>query len=356
MNNQKILFLLVILGAVLLSACTGSALTASSWPGITATEDTVYVAYGPHVYALDAESGSQRWQFPAEADNSISFYSAPALGVDREQLIVGGYDNVLYSLDPNGALEPVWTYEGAANRYIGSAFTTGSGVYAPNANGRLYAFDYQGNDLWGEPYSADDPIWSSPVADDKNIYVSALDHHLHAVDASTGREVWAQDLETVSVSTPALYEGVLYASTFGNKVFAVDADRGNVLWTFETEDWAWSSPTVADGIVYVGDVSGKFYAVDAGSGKLLWDFAADGGIFGGALVVDDIVYFGTENGFVYALTSDGEREWFHKLTGKVYSAPVTNGEYLYIASIEGDALVTALEFNGTARWPFAPEN
>lgn len=344
------------MGALFLSACTGSALTASSWPGVTATEDTVYIAYGPHVYALDATTGSQRWQYPAEADTSISFYSAPALGIDNNQLIVGGYDNVLYSLDPENPTVPLWTFEGASSRYIGGVLTTDQGIFAPNTDGNLYAFDYSGNDLWPEAYSADEPIWSGPVIDETAIFISALDHHLHAIDIRSGTEIWSQDLETVSVSSPAYLDGVVYASTFGNKIFAIDAARGNVLWSFETDDWAWGSPTAADGVVYFGDVSGKFYAVDAGSGSRLWDFAADGGIFGSAMVLDGVIYFGTENGKVYALNSDGGTEWFYSLAGKIYSAPVTNGEYLFISSIEGDVLVTALDFNGTARWPFTPEN
>lgn len=358
MKNIRYLILTLVLSAIFLSACTGdsSRLTASNWPGLTATEDTVYVAYGPHVYALNAQNGSQRWKYPAEPDNKVAYYASPELADDGTQLILAAYDNALYSLNPETGLPSGWSFNGATNRYIGDPVATDTGIYAPNSDGHLYALDFSGSPLWDEAYSTFEPIWAGPVTDSDTVYVAALDHQIHALDLQTGAVRWTQDLETAITGTPALTDGILVAGTFGSKVFALDAESGKIRWTFETEDWVWATPAISDGTVFIGDVSGTFYAIEAASGNLIWSFAAEGGIYGGALVKDGKVYFGTEGGKFYALTTDGQSDWFYSLTGKIYGAPAFNGEYLFVATIEGDALVTALDLNGVARWPFSPEN
>lgn len=358
MKNYRILLFTLVLSAVFLSACSGGSgrLTASSWPGLIATEDTVYVASGPHIYSLNAQDGSQRWMFPAELDNKISFFAAPALADNGEQLVLGGYDNVLYSLNPENGLPSGWSFSGATSRYIADLVVTENGIFAPNSDGHLYALNFSGQPLWNEAYDTVEPIWAGPVTDGSTLYVAALDHQIHALDLATGALRWTQDLETAVAGTPALFDGTLIAGTFGSKVFALNTDGGQIRWTYETKDWVWASPAISDGVVYIGDVSGTFYALDAATGDLLWTFAAEGAIYGGALVADGKVYFGTESGKFYALSTDGQSDWFFSLTGKIYGKPAFNGEYLFVATIDGDTLVTALDLNGVARWPFSPEN
>ena len=91
----------VIIMAVLtisLSACAGGRMMASGWPGIAADEETAFIAFNQHIYAVNLTNGLEQWRYPAEADNDITFYAAPAITEDG-QVIAGGYDNILYSLN-----------------------------------------------------------------------------------------------------------------------------------------------------------------------------------------------------------------------------------------------------------------
>lgn len=84
----------------MLSACAGAANTATSWPGLTVDDQFAYVAYNTQVYAVDLSNGKEVWRFPDEPDNSVTFFADPEL-TDDGQLIVGGYDFNLYSLEPD---------------------------------------------------------------------------------------------------------------------------------------------------------------------------------------------------------------------------------------------------------------
>jgi outer membrane protein assembly factor BamB len=145
-KSTIILFALLVI-SLFLSACAGGGTTvATSWPGLTTNGDTAYLAYNQHVYAINVANGTEKWRFPLEANNKVSFYTTPVMTPDG-QLIVGGYDNVLYSLDPQTGKEN-WAFRGARNRYIGNPLVNDAGIFAPTADENLYALDFQGNQRW----------------------------------------------------------------------------------------------------------------------------------------------------------------------------------------------------------------
>ena len=121
-KNSLLRILLLSFAAFILTAC-GGAFANTSWPGLTADADTVYVAFNQQVYALQASNGTENWRFPAETDNAQNFYAAPTLTEDGI-LVAGTYNNLLYGIDPsNGGQE--WLFEEASKSYIGSSAAFG---------------------------------------------------------------------------------------------------------------------------------------------------------------------------------------------------------------------------------------
>lgn len=361
---KLILFGLLAL-SILLTGC-GVLIEPSSWPGISAYEDTVYVAYGGQVYALQLNSGNNLWRFPDEADSNIYFYAAPVLTSDG-QLIVGSYSrggtnsNNLYSLDSkNGNQE--WIFDEANNRYIGSPFANEEAIFAPNANNQLYKLDLDGNLISGWSFEANDPLWAQPVSNGDILFLASMDHHVYAFNSESGRLQWPPlDLGSAIASPPTLGEnGTLYVGTFGSQIVAIDSRNGKIIWKLDTEDWVWSSPTEADGKLYVGDQSSTFLIIDASSGIELWRMTADGAIIGSPLIVGENIYFATESGSVYMLEADGENDWDFKiikqLEGRILGPLVLAGEFILIGVVDADAILVAIDYNGNQEWVFSPEN
>ncbi len=355
MKRKLIALLILVSSAFFVSACAGGRLAATSWPGITYANETVFVSFGPYVYALQASNGSLEWRFPAEQERNVSFFAPPALTRDG-QLIVGGYDNVLYSINPDTGQPNAWKFTEAKNRYIAGPLTTENSIFAPSADGNLYALDLQGNPLW-PPFETEEPIWATPSLDGQTIYLASLDHNLYAIEAQSGRKIWNQDLGGAVVSAPTVgADGVIYVGTFANNVQARDAQNGTLRWTFDTSDWVWSSPTLAGDTLYFGDISGTFYAVDAATGNEKWQFTADTGIFGSPLLSGDTIYLATEGGTLYALTTDGEQLWTRQFEGKIYTGPVAAQDLILLSTIEAENLILAVDGDGNTQWSFAPDN
>lgn len=357
-----ILLPLLIL-SLTLSACTGGAATiASSWPGLTIDGETAYVAYNQHVYAINTASGKEIWRFPQETNNKISFYAAPVL-TSSGQLIVGGYDHVLYSLDPATGKEN-WTFTGAKNRFIGSPLVNDAGIFAPTADDHLYALDFQGKQQWA--FQTSGAQWSQPTSnpDCKCIYLASMDHHIYAINATSGTQEWAtEDLGGSMAGTPAYGpDGTLYIGTFKNEMVAVNTTNGQVRWHVPTDKWAIGGPTLKDNILYFGDVSGAFYAMDATNGQVKWKIKPDGPITQSPLLTDELIYFTTQAGSLYGVSYSGEIRITKPVTclpnkacGKLHTAPALAGDKILVAPTGMQEILFAVNTNGDPVWTFTPE-
>jgi len=358
------LFLLSLTFALLaltLSACAGNAGVASSWPGFTVDEaaETVYLASGPRVYAVNLTNGAERWRFPAEADNKISFYAPPVLAPDG-QLLAGAYNNKLYSLNAANGAETgkSWPFT-ASNRFIDSPLATDTGIFAPSADNNLYALSLDGVQKW--KFTAEEPLWSTPSHNAETLFLSSMDHRVYAIEGGSGNLIWkTEELGGAIVDTPAVGDGVLYVGAFNREVIKLDASNGSVLKRYATEGWVWASPLILDDRIYVGDLNGFLYALDLDLNEI-WkvnpDTEAKRAITDQPLIVENTVYYSSESGNLFAIDlATGATQWGKKpIDGKLYSSPVlVNEDTLLIAPLGADAPLVALDLNGNIKWSFVP--
>jgi len=351
---MKTKFLYLVLGmlilAFMLSGC-GTVMTPTSWAGITADGDTAYVASATHVYAVQVSNGVERWRFPEKPDAKKTFFAAPTLTPDG-QLIVGGYDRILYSLSPsNGSVN--WTFEESKDHFIGSAVVGNDMIFAPSADFNLYALNMKGELQWS--FTAKQALWAKPVVDGKRVYVGSLDHNVYALDMKTGKLVWSSKLDGAILGSLTLgTDGILYAGTLGKSVFALDSSTGITRWQHSLSSWIWSGPVLGNGNIYIGDQVGMVASITSNSGQENWSIQPDGPVLGSPLVLPNMIIFGTESGSLVSVDSMGNTIWTKLFTGKLYSTPVLAGDLILVAPVEGDGTLIALDQNGTQRWVYTP--
>jgi outer membrane protein assembly factor BamB len=335
MKNKLIFAILALVALSLgLSACAGGRMPASGWPGISADDETAYVSFNQHVYAINLTNGMEKWRFPIEPENTVTFYAAPTL-TDNEQVIVGGYNNILYSLNAQSGQE-IWTIKESTDRFVGSALVAGEMIFAPSSDNHLYALDLNGHSAWAQPFSAENSNWSKPAADSncECVYLASMDHSVYAINPANGQQIWRSELlGGATVSTPAVSDdGEIYIGTFKKELVALDASNGKILWRFQTEGWVWASPVLLGDVIYFGDIAGNFYAVDRKAGTELWSIKSNGDIVGEPLVTEDGIYFTTEAGSLYALTIEGGTRWTKDFEATLHSGPIAAGDLILKAA------------------------
>ncbi len=354
--NRLVVILALALMASLLSACGGTP-AAATWSGLAADQNAAYLANGAVVYAIRLKDGEEIWRFPEKPSSKLLFYSSPVFTSDG-QLLFGssGSDHTLFRVDPETGKE-IWSFSDAKDHWVASPLVDGEMVYAPNADGTLYVFDMskEGNDKLAWKVELGGQLWAKPVTDGKRVYVTSLDHHLHAVDLETHDVLWAIELGGAIAGTPALAQERLFIGSFGASLGAINTADGSTTWSAPTESWVWGGPTLESDVLYFGDLDGNFYAVNAQDGKIINSFRPDGPITATPLALNGQVIFVTESGTVYSVKAGKDPQSMEKLDGKLYTAPVAAGDLILVAPFQGEFLLVALDLDGKQVWAFTPQ-
>jgi outer membrane protein assembly factor BamB len=345
----KLIFGITII-AGLLSACTGG-LAGSSWPGLSASEDTIFVSGGTGVFAVRTTDGAMLWRYPEKPENTRSFYAAPE--VLDDQVIVGDYLGVIHSLDPKTAMQK-WMYSDQKGKIIGKVHSTDDAFYVPSADHSLYALNTNGNFLW--KFTTDHSLWASPISNGDKIYFSSMDHYLYAVKSSDGSEAWRADLGGAAVASPALdQDGTLYIGTLANEIIALDSESGTIQWRKPVTAALWSRVVAVDGALYFGDLEGNLYSLDANDGLPKWNLeSVCGAVIGSPALTPEGLIYGCEDGQLVSVGFDGQRKWSLQFNGKLYTTPVVTSDRIIVAITQGDELLKAVDFQGKILWSFMP--
>jgi len=352
MKKNKILVLAIILGLTLiLSACApGPRVTGT--PGISVSDDMVFVSYANLVYSLDINSGDVEWTYPSEPSAQVVFYAPPL--VTESFVYVGDLANQFHKLNKETGTA-LWTYSGAEGFFIGKAAEKDGIVYAPSNDGKLYALDENGELLWA--FKTGHYIWAQPIIYDDTIYVGSMDHFVYAI-SKDGEERWSVEMKGAVPSSPEISEdgSSLFVTSLGNEMVALNTSDGSVQWTFESNESIWGDAILVNGALYLADSDGNIHAIDSANGEERWQKKVSSSVIGGLTELSDGFVLATKEGLLKAYDFNGESLWEATLVGETYQAPVTNGQILVAGTIEGENLVYGFDLNGVQLWSTTPEN
>ena len=363
----QLIIAILIIG--FLTGCT-TAGAASSWPAYTTSGETGYYAYGAQIYALENKNGNLLWKFPQEADNARQYYAAPA--VDEELVVAGDYNNTLTALDA-GTGSKKWDFISAKDRYIGPALLTEKAIYAPNADHYLYAIDRTGSLLW--KFKAAGPNWTKPVTDGNLIIFASMDHHVYAfqpeyalgslsMDDDGSRTLvtspeWTADLSVAIVADPLIQDGKVYVGTINGDLVCLDAENGKTIWTFNDNGNAgsiWGSPVIFEDNLFFADTNGQVYAVSPDTGKPTWlkPFSAGSSVVASGVPTESGVAYTTTEGRVFIIDASQNLSPVTALETPLYSTPAYVNGFLILAPTSKDKLFTAIDLSGKEVWGFIP--
>lgn len=375
---QPVIFLLIVT-SIVLAAC-GARVSNESWPGLSTSDETVFVAYGPGVLAVDIGEERQLWQFPEETNPGLQFYAPPF--VAEEQIVIGDFGAsgglfspgptvTVYALENNGSdgsLPSVrWSRDDVADdRIIAAPLQADGKIFVGTSNNKMLALDAENGDLlWA--FQTGHSVWAQASYAGEVLFVASLDNSVYALNAENGELLWQTELSGSIAGRPVLVDDLLYVSSFDRAVHALDSGSGEEVWLAEAEDWVWGAPAVNEGAVFFGDIAGNIYAVNAANGEEIWTREASGAIQTAPLYADGIVFVvsgeveGEEEergGQVLALDAEsGERVWDEDTPAPVFSTPVRVGNNVVVAVQNQEGILQLLVYDmesGDQVWDYTP--
>ena len=205
-------------------------------------------------------------------------------------------------------------------------------------------------------------VTGTPLVADGVVYVGDWTGHVRALDAATGEERWATDVESHYIGgSVALDDDRVFVGTFDARVVALDRETGEELWTTPVGDHEqaaiFGSPLSVDGMVITGVASfelmtgnpaptfrGHVVALDAETGEEVWRYWTVGedevdvaGVSVWATVAVD-----TDRGEVYVPTGNGYGPQPSTRSDAVVALDLETGEELWVTQFTvGDVWTVA---------------
>ncbi|NMB75290.1 MAG: PQQ-binding-like beta-propeller repeat protein [Myxococcales bacterium] len=310
-----------------------------------------FTSYDGHVYAVNAENGKRRWQFPAAdaspaAEESLiltvakagAWLNAAAFEVKNlearlSEAIKGRKDKALtLNLEPGLPAAQVAKVKAAAAKagfdpVAVLALREGESFQAP---------------LVPPPPKPVEPAvkpaefsYAAPVIRDGVLYVGNLDGFMYALQTADGTLKWRFQAGEGITSTAWVEGGVVYFGSKDDHVYALEAASGvQVKWKKKTSGDVLSSPRVRDGVLAIGSNDGNFYLLDAATGQEKCHFTAAGPIISYGVFWEDWIFFGAGqgDGSVYAIDHNCQKVWSYKTGYKIESDPVIDGDTMFVTS------------------------
>jgi len=216
------------------------------WSTPVVSGSVVYVtSQDHHLYALDADTGSEIWTFAADA----ALAGTPTVYGDT--VYVGSLAQKLYAVDAaTGAVR--WEFTAQGWLWDGPAVYDDI-LYLGDLSGNLYALDLDGSELWrlasGTELTPADPenknklegmIRAQPLVTEDRIYLATSAGKLFALERDTQRHVWtftALQGGEQFLTTPVLVGETLLVAPMPSgaspvRLYAVNVVSGNAQWLF----------------------------------------------------------------------------------------------------------------------------
>ena len=137
----------------------------------------------------------------------------------------------------------------------------GTRAYFGTFDNEVLALDLSSREvLWRyEHHTRHFPFYSSALNVDGKVIIGGRDRMVHAIDETTGKELWTFTTRARVDSSPATADGRVYVGSGDGRLYVLDLDSGEKLWEFDTAAPLSASPAIAEGKVVIGSQDGILY-------------------------------------------------------------------------------------------------
>lgn len=230
---------------------------------VVADGDTLIIAVGKRVYALDRLTGNQIWRFPVAEPLETNFRAGVAV-VDGV-VVAPNESKLVYGIDAKTG-QSKWTYPAPAP-IVGSPVGVGKNAVMALGDSSLTAVDVAtGNQIWNNPQRVFDGLVGQIVGiRDAVVYATSI-NEMVSMDVVTTKVNWKTRFTLLSPDVkPVVFGEYFYVNT-GDTLACLANANGRVRWQTNTRQQLSKNPAVTvdgvvvctrDGLVLSYDLSGR---------------------------------------------------------------------------------------------------
>lgn len=277
-----------------------------------------------YLYALNAETGQERWRF------QLTAYVVRSSPVAADGVVFIGAGFNLFALDAKTGAQ-VWR---VPLRYAGqSTPTIARGVVVvPSQEGWIYAFAAKTGEVrWRIP--TDGVVFGSPAITGDIVAIGTDTGTVYTVKLETGQLIWRKSMTGGVIASPAIGGEVVYFTSESGKTTAFNLSTGDVLWTAEIGGP--QPPTVSNKLVVIASTDGGVHAVDATTGAATWLYPSGKPKLAAPVLVGNSIYVGAGNTMLALDARTGKLITYYLANGEIETSPVVVDGFTYFGSNDG---------------------
>lgn len=315
-------------------------------------ESGIYVGSDAGIFYAFNHDGSIRWRFRMGRQIQ-GIHGSPLL--DRTRVFIGGYNGRLYCFrKSDGKL--LWVNQiadaiGSSPAFIGNDLIVSAETDSVRNGYLLRIESATGRVKWRSPLF-DEQVHSSPTVspDGTKIYVGNNAGEFGIFDAENGTILQENYVQRPVKGTGVFHEGVVYFSSWAAGFYAIDANTGKRLWAALLLSKSQSSPLIIDNMAVIGSHSpGFLYGIDLKKKNVVWERLALGDVGGMSTAVGvrlrgrkgnfALAYCGTDLGMCILDPKNGKVVSNYRLENYFTGVPVVLEGKVYLALNRGPLLV-----------------
>ncbi|MER0246788.1 PQQ-binding-like beta-propeller repeat protein, partial [Streptomyces sp. HSW2009] len=191
-----------------------------------APDGVAYIAAGTRVLAIDVAHGAVHWRFEAPAVFLSPPAYAPGASIAGGGIYIADYLGTVYALDAESGRDR-WRIATEPRQSVEPVLVAAGSVHL-GSGGALYTLDaVTGTPKWR--FAAGGEVIGAPVVADGRVHFGSADHCLYTVDATGGQLRWKLATGGEITGSPVAVAGVVYACSKDRCVYALDAAKGTGL-------------------------------------------------------------------------------------------------------------------------------
>lgn len=232
----------------------------------TVQDGVVYAAVGTRMYALDKESGNQRWKFPL-VDPIEGYFKSKVILTDG-MAIAAASNKTIYAVDAKTG-ETKWTYVAPGNIYREPVLVSKYIVFGMTDNTLMAINLTDGQQAWEQPVRVFDGFMGKLAGYQNNVYYFTNNYQMVCFSVTTKREVWKQRFSQLSPDAEAInLSDNLYVNS-GTYVIGLNATSGRKVYEANSNAQLAFAPA-ANGESTLGvDQDGKVFLFGANGRRLV---------------------------------------------------------------------------------------
>lgn len=295
--------------------------TTSSPRGNLATDGSkIFAAIGNRIYAIDRESGNQKWRYPAAEPLAASFNSG---AVFANGVVIAAADNkTVFAVDSTSG-QSKWQYNAPAN-VVGVPLVVGKYVVLALGDSSLMAlWAENGQPAWNSPQRIFDGIKGSLSVYRDNILFFTTASELICLNVGSQNKVWGRRFSQVGGDVkPVVFGDSIYINS-ANYLIKLGAGDGARQFEKQTSDTLARNPAVGERGIATLTRDGLLLAFDM-NGTALYSKPTDleSGPAADPIIDGNWISIPTVNGNVALVDfKTGQLKWNYNIRPFVKTAP-----------------------------------